>query len=129
MLSEIVFKTSLSGGPGGQHVNKTETKVSLYWALETSSSISMAQRDQLLKALKNQITKDGYILIHCSKTRSQHKNKQLVIKRLFQLIENSLKTPKKRKATKPSKLSKLKRLNAKQQHSDKKLLRKKPKIE
>lgn len=128
LLSEIEIQTALSGGPGGQHVNKTETKVIISWDFLNSQAINQNQKQQLSKALSSHITNANLIKVSSAKTRSQHKNKADAILKLEQLINEALKTRKKRKKTKPSKLAKLKRLKAKQKQSEKKSLRQKPKL-
>lgn len=127
-LSELDIQTSLSGGPGGQHVNKTETKVIVSWRYLLSEALTDFEKKRLTKQLSASITKSQQIKINSSKTRSQHKNKQDAIDKLYHLVAQALKVPKKRKRTKPSKLAKLKRLKSKKKHSEKKSLRKKPKI-
>ena len=126
LLTEIAFKTALSGGPGGQHVNKTETKVILEWEITSSEAISTEEKQLLEQKLKNNISKDGIFQLNSSQTRSQHKNKKLVVNRFLKLMETSLQKKTKRKATKPTKSAKLKRLKKKKLHSQKKQLRKKP---
>ena len=126
LLTEIAFKTALSGGPGGQHVNKTETKVILEWEITSSEAISTEEKQLLEQKLKNNISKDGIFQLNSSQTRSQHKNKKLVVNRFLKLMETSLQKKTKRKATKPTKSAKLKRLKKKKLHSEKKQLRKKP---
>lgn len=126
IVKELNFKTALSGGPGGQHVNKTETKVILEWKVLQSKNFNEEQLQKLTHKLKNYISKEGVLQISSSKTRSQHKNKSIVIDRFLDLIEDVLKPRKKRKATQPSKAYKLKRLTHKKQHSEIKKNRKNP---
>jgi ribosome-associated protein len=126
LLQEVNFKTALSGGPGGQHVNKTETKVILEWEVAASEAISAEQIEMLLHKLKNNINKEGVLQMNSTQTRSQHKNKRLVVERFLNLIKTSLQPKKKRKPTRPSKAAKLKRLKKKKINSDKKANRRKP---
>lgn len=126
--NELQFQFALSGGPGGQHVNKTETKVILTFDLEASKEFSDSQKELIRKKLDKRINAEGLLKLSVSKTRSQLQNKKLAIAMLEDLLEKALRRPKKRLKTKPSKSSKLKRLQKKKQHSDKKQLRKKPKL-
>ena len=126
LLSELTFKATRSSGPGGQHVNKTSTRVELSWSLQDSQAFTEQQKARLQGKLQNRISKEGIFLLASQNSRSQHKNKEDVIKRFLTLIQKSLEVPKKRKKTKPSKASKMKRLSNKKAHSDKKASRKKP---
>lgn len=128
ILNEVEFKTALSGGPGGQHVNKTETKVILIWDLEKSNVFSESQKIRLAKKLKTKLNKDYQLQLSVAQTRSQLQNKKLVIQKFLDTLTSALKQKKKRIKTKPSKAAKLKRLKKKKQHSEKKANRKKPKI-
>ena len=124
---ELIFKYALSGGPGGQHVNKTETKVIINWDPSASAVFSEAEKDRIQNKLASRINVEGLLKLSVSKTRSQFKNKQLAVNQLEELLKKALQRPKKRIKTKPSRSSKLKRLQKKKQHSDRKKLRKKPK--
>lgn len=126
LLKEVEFKAVLSGGPGGQHANKTSTKVELSWNLEETTVFSEEKKALLLKNLQNRLTKDDVLRLSSDETRSQYQNKNSVIEKFVALIEQSLKVRKRRKKTKPSKMSKLKRLNNKKKHSEKKARRKSP---
>ncbi|MGO2102107.1 MAG: alternative ribosome rescue aminoacyl-tRNA hydrolase ArfB [Psychroflexus halocasei] len=123
---EIDFQTSLSGGPGGQHVNKTETKVTLKWNFESSEVLSEVQKNRIRQYLERFIVQDDYLQMSSAETRSQHKNKKLVFELLMSHLEKAFQPKKKRKKTKPSKMQKLKRLQSKKKQSEKKSLRKKP---
>ncbi|MFD2968181.1 alternative ribosome rescue aminoacyl-tRNA hydrolase ArfB [Sphingobacterium bambusae] len=123
LLKEVVFSTSRSGGAGGQHVNKVESKVSLYWNLLTSPSITSHQRAQLATKLANRLNKEGVLQLDASDTRSQVKNKELVTQRFLTLVENALKVDKKRIATKIPKSKVLDRLDRKKKNAQKKSLR------
>ncbi len=120
ILTEIVFKTSRSSGKGGQHVNKTETRVSIVFNINESSIFSENQKEIILKKLGSRIDSNGNIQIDAEDTRSQLKNKEIACKRLIQLLNESLIVPKKRKVTKPNKAAILKRLKSKKINSEKK---------
>ena len=124
--NELTFKASRSSGPGGQHVNKTSTRIELYWSLKDSLVFSEDQKVRLREKLHNRLTKDQVLILSSGQTRSQLKNKEQVIKRFFELLEEALTPPKKRKKSKPTYASKVKRLQSKKQHSEKKTSRKKP---
>lgn len=126
LLREVDFKAVLSGGPGGQHANKTSTKVVIAWKLEETAIFSEEEKERLRKKLKNRLTKENVLQLSSDHTRSQHKNKELVAQRFFKLIEQGLQTQKKRKPTKPSRKAKLKRLNNKRIQGEKKANRKNP---
>lgn len=123
---EIRFKTARSGGKGGQHVNKVETMVEAYWHIEKSSLIPEEQKAWLKEKLSNKITSDGFLLLKSQSERTQLGNKEDVVKKMNQLVNKALIKPKLRKATKPSKESKEKRIEAKKKTSAVKHLRKKP---
>ncbi|MBW2960385.1 alternative ribosome rescue aminoacyl-tRNA hydrolase ArfB [Mesonia aestuariivivens] len=126
VLKEVNFKAVLSSGPGGQHANKTSTKVVLNWSLINSECFSEEQKERLLFKLQNRLTKNNVLQLSADHTRSQHKNKEIVIGRFFNALEEALRSSKPRKKTKPSKAAKLKRLKNKKIQSDKKTNRKSP---
>ena len=128
IIKELKFKAVRSSGAGGQHVNKVSSKIELFFDLQNSNSVTDEEKELLLKKLQSKLTKDGFILLQCDESRSQHKNKEIVIKRFIKLITQSLKIPKKRKATKPSKSSVQKRLDKKKKHAYKKAFRRKPEL-
>ncbi|MFD0760622.1 alternative ribosome rescue aminoacyl-tRNA hydrolase ArfB [Lutibacter aestuarii] len=128
LIKELKFKAVKSSGAGGQHVNKVSTKVELVFDLQNSSEFTKEEKELLLQKLKNKLTKENSLLLSCDESRSQHKNKELVIQRFLKLIENSLKVPKKRKATKPSKSSIEKRIDKKKKQAYKKAFRRKPEL-
>lgn len=122
--NEIQYKAVRSSGAGGQNVNKVATKVQLQFFVEQSNGLTADEKATLSEKLVNRITKDGFILVECSETRSQLKNKELCTQRLFLLLENALKKDKKRIATKIPKAVIKKRLEDKQRNADKKENRK-----
>lgn len=126
LIKELKFKAVRSSGAGGQHVNKVSSKVELIFDLLNSMEFSDEEKELLQKNLKTKLTKEVVLLLQCDKSRSQHKNKELVIKRFLEIITSGLKVPKKRKATKPSKSSIRKRLEKKKKHAFKKASRQKP---
>ncbi len=124
LIKELKFKAIRSSGAGGQHVNKVSSKVVLLFDLNKSSVFTPEEKELLSKNLK--LSQENLFTLSCSKSRSQHKNKQLVIERFLKIIADSLRVPKKRKRTKPSKSSNVKRLEKKKKQALKKAYRKKP---
>jgi len=129
LLSELKFKAVRSSGPGGQHVNKTSSKVEVTFNVFESEAFTEEEKERLKERQKKRITQEGNLILSSSATRSQHKNKTKVIERLIKLIEDSLKVSKPRKKTKPSKGAIEKRLKSKKQNALKKANRKPPKTE
>lgn len=122
---EFEFITSRSSGAGGQHVNKTNSKVQLRFNVSNSNLLSNEEKELLQKNLSTRINKDGILQIVSQKSRSQIKNKKDCIKRFYELLETGLQIPKKRKKTKRSVKSILKRLENKKRQSEKKENRRK----
>ena len=128
LFNEVSFKAVRSSGAGGQHVNKTASKVILTFNVQESSGLSEEEKHLLGKKMKSRLTLNNELILECSETRSQHKNKELVLDRFKQLILAGLVKPKTRKKTKPSRASKFKRLREKKMHSEKKSTRRKPEL-
>ncbi|GFZ82414.1 aminoacyl-tRNA hydrolase [Aquaticitalea lipolytica] len=128
LLSELQFKAVRSSGAGGQNVNKVASKVELTFSLEDSLGLSDEEKHLLKQTIASRLTKDNFLLLQCDESRSQHKNKTLVIERFFKVIEEGLVVPKKRKPTKVPKQVKIKRLKTKRIASEKKANRKPPEI-
>jgi len=128
LLQELTFKAIRSSASGGQHVNKVASKVELSFNLNDSLVFNQEQKAQLLKKLQKRLTKEGVLLLQCDESRSQHKNKTLVINRFLVVIQAALQKPKKRISTKVPKSVIKKRLKSKQKQSDKKKNRQPPEL-
>ena len=128
ILTELEYKASRSGGPGGQHANKVASKVEVSFDIENSLGLSDDEKQLLLKNLASKLTNNNFLILKCEETRSQHRNKDIVTERLISTLEEGLVIPKKRKRTKPPKSKDKARLEDKKQQAQKKELRKKPKL-
>ena len=129
LTKELRFKAVRSGGAGGQHVNKVSSKIELTFDIENSKILKEKQKKLLLKNLSSRLTKENVLILFCDESRSQHKNKEIVIERFSKIIKNGLTIPKKRKPTKVSKSAIRKRLEKKKKLAFKKALRQKPKLD
>ena len=129
LIQELTFKAVRSSGAGGQHVNKVSSKIELLFNLNETVVFNEELKERLINKLQNRLTKEGVLMLQCDESRSQHKNKELVIKRVFELIENALKVQKKRIPTKIPRSVIKKRLKSKRNLSDKKATRKKPDLD
>lgn len=129
LLTELTFKALRSSGPGGQHVNKTASKVEVYYDLENSQALTESEKDRLRNKLSTKISSEGILSLQSGETRSQHRNKTIVIERLIELLQQNLKVAKPRKKTKPSKGSVERRLKSKKVNAFKKSNRKPPSVD
>ncbi len=120
ILSELEFNFSKSSGPGGQHVNKVNTKVGLRFNISDSGILNDEQKELLLDKLSKKLTKEGILVLSAQEARSQLLNKELVLEKLEKLLQSAFFIRKKRKPTKPTKASKEKRLKNKKQQAKKK---------
>ena len=128
ILAELTFRTSRSSGAGGQHVNKTETKVEVLFNVNDSEGLAEEEKKMVHARLAARINDEGILIMSSQKSRSQFSNKEDVIERLRVLIEKAL-TPKvKRKRTKPSQESIEDRLTQKKMNAEKKTSRRKPEV-
>jgi ribosome-associated protein len=125
--SEYEEKFIQASGPGGQNVNKVATAVQLRFALKESAVLPDSTKDRIRSLVPGSVTKEGDLLIESSTFRTQDKNRVAARERLADIIRKGLKTPRKRKRTKPTRASRERRLNRKKTHSRKKKLRKPPK--
>ncbi|TDN95559.1 ribosome-associated protein [Salegentibacter sp. 24] len=126
IAQELNFKAVRSSGAGGQHVNKTSSKVELYFDLDASQGLSEEEKQRLIKKLASRLTKENLLILQSEESRSQHKNKALVIAKFFELLKENIKKAKPRKKTKPRKTAILKRLKAKKIIAEKKARRNNP---
>ncbi|WP_214071627.1 alternative ribosome rescue aminoacyl-tRNA hydrolase ArfB [Mucilaginibacter sp. dw_454] len=120
LQKEVKYKTSRSGGAGGQHVNKVSSKVELLFLVSTSALFNDDEKELLSKKLANRLNKDGYVQVICDEERSQYLNKAKALDRLLNLLTRSLQVQKPRTATKPGKAAKARRLDEKKQQSARK---------
>lgn len=121
---ELSYKTSRSSGSGGQNVNKVETSVTVLWKVEDSAVFTESEKERILLKLKNKINAEGILQTTVSESRTQLQNKKIAIEKIQELVNKSLIVPKKRIATKPSRVKVEKRLESKKKLSEKKENRK-----
>ena len=129
LIPELNFKAVRSSGSGGQHINKVSSKIELHFNVKNSFVLNNDQKELLIKSLKTRLTKQNELILQCGESRSQHKNKEIVIARFLEIIKKGLKVPKKRKPTKVPKSAIRRRLKSKRIQSERKASRKKPDIE
>lgn len=120
---ELTVRASRASGPGGQHVNKTSSRVEVVWNLATSRALSPEDRSWLLRKLASRLSADGSLRVVVSDTRSQMRNRDMAMKRMAEVVRAALARPKKRKPTKPSRSALRARVEAKKRRSLKKKLR------
>jgi ribosome-associated protein len=112
-LAELEYRASRSGGPGGQHVNTSSTRVEVWWDIAQSPTLSEEQRQRLLTRLASRLDGAGRLRLVSSASRSQLRNREEVTERLARLVAEALVLPKRRKPTRPSRAAKAARVEAK----------------
>ena len=116
-LDELTYRASRSGGPGGQHVNTSSTRIEVVWDIAASPSLDDAQRARLLDQLATRLDKEGRLRLVSGATRSQLQNRVDVTARLARVVAAALHVPRPRKRTKPSRAAKAARLEAKRKRA------------
>jgi ribosome-associated protein len=128
-LAELDYRATRSGGPGGQHVNTSSTRIEVWWDVRSSPAVTEEQRARLLERLSGRLDGDGRLRVVASASRSQLRNREAATERLRQLVASALVVPKQRKRTKPSRAAKAARLEAKRRRSALKRERRPPRHE
>jgi ribosome-associated protein len=115
---ELQYRATRAGGPGGQHVNTSSTRIELLWDLPHSTAVTEDLRDRLRTKLSSRLDAEGMVRVVASDRRSQQQNRAAAEERLAAMVKQALVIPKKRRATKPSRASKEKRLSEKKRRSE-----------
>ncbi|MBM4193295.1 MAG: aminoacyl-tRNA hydrolase [Gemmatimonadetes bacterium] len=118
--AELSVQATRAGGPGGQHVNTSSTRVELVWALATSRVVNSEQRTRIRTTLSGRLDAEGNLRIVASDTRSQRQNRELARRRLVALVAKALKVAKARRKTRPPKSAVERRLTEKKHRADRK---------
>lgn len=121
--SELDYRASRSGGPGGQHVNTSSTRIELIWDVAGTPSLSEAQRVRVQEKLSNRINSEGQLLVAEGGSRSQLQNREAVTERFVELLAAALHVPRPRRKTKTPRAERERRLQAKKRRSEVKRLR------
>src|SRR5680860_354014 len=116
--TELELRAARSGGPGGQSVNTTDSKVELRWDVATSSALNTIQRNRLLDRLSSRLTQDGVLILTGSEHKSQHRNREAVMSRFESIVGEALEPPRQRRRTRPTRGSKERRLRQKKHRGE-----------
>lgn len=125
---ELEFRASRSGGPGGQGVNTTASKVELRFDVDASQALDDDQKQRLKQRLENRITEDGVLIIQSSEHRSQHRNREAATARFQAMVGEAITPRKRRRRTRVPRSEKRRRLQEKRKHAEKKRLREPPEV-
>jgi len=125
-LPEVRWRFSRSSGPGGQHVNRTESRVELEWDIASSPSLRVEEKSRLLAGLAGRIDSGGVLRLVCQQTRSQHRNRAIALERLTRLASLALAPRRVRRPTRATPAAREKRLTAKARRARTKHLRRPP---
>ena len=128
LSAELVFTTSRSGGPGGQNVNKVNSKVTLHFDVAASQVLTQEEKDIIARKLSSKINREGVLTISAQESRSQLNNKQTVVEKFNSVIAKAFEKRKARKATKPGKSAVQARIKKKKVLSEKKKWRRRPEV-
>jgi len=121
--SELQFRATRSGGPGGQHVNTSSTRIELLWNVRTSRTLTDEQRERVRQRLASRTDADGFVRVVSSENRSQLRNREAAEARLAEIVARALAKPRKRIPTRPSRSARETRLKDKRMRSEKKRMR------
>jgi len=119
-FSDLQFRFSRSGGPGGQNVNKVETRVEVALPIASAQVLPEQVREQLLSRLGRRLDEGGWLRVTVDESRSQYRNRELAVERLAMILRNALRPRKKRKATRPTVASRREKARQKKLHGEKK---------
>jgi len=125
-LAELDYRATRSGGPGGQHVNTSSTRIEVWWDVRSSPALTEEQRTRLMERLANRLDGEGRLRVVASQSRSQHRNREAATERLRELVASALAVRKPRKRTRPGRAAKAARLEAKRRRSALKRDRRRP---
>ncbi len=124
--SELVVRAVRSSGPGGQGVNTTDSRVELRWSIRDSAALTDTERTRLLARLAPRLTGDGVLILRADEHRSQHRNRDAARARLRAIVGEAIEEPTRRRATRPSRAARRRRLESKRRRGEVKRLRKRP---